>query len=165
MRCDDRGAGSEHDGERDGDPVGPGAPPYASDAVGADSSRLWLLNVSSIAGTIIEQTATPTAGARTWPDATGSGGSSFKIAVIGGGSWGTALAVQLGRSGIAVRLWARDPALARAIGGTRENRRYLPDIHLPESVVTTADPAEALDGSDLVFRFMPLWLMFTNGGK
>ena len=36
------------------------------------------------------------------------------VAVIGAGSWGTALAVQLGRSGMAVRLWARDPELARA---------------------------------------------------
>jgi glycerol-3-phosphate dehydrogenase (NAD(P)+) len=69
-------------------------------------------------------------------------------AVIGAGTWGTALAVQLGRSGMAVRLWARDPAMARALGGTRENRRYLPDIPLPESVVATADHLEALAGSD-----------------
>lgn len=76
-------------------------------------------------------------------------------AVIGAGTWGTALAVQLGRSGMAVRLWARDPALARAIGGTRENRRYLPDIPLPESVVATADHLEALDGSGLVILAVP----------
>jgi len=76
-------------------------------------------------------------------------------AVIGAGSWGTALAVQLGRSGTAVRLWARDPALARAIGGTRENRRYLPGIPLPESVVTTADHLEALEGSGLVVLAVP----------
>src|SRR5437016_4494896 len=75
--------------------------------------------------------------------------------VIGAGSWGTALAVQLGRSGMAVRLWARDPALARAIAGTRENRRYLPDVALPASVLATADDEEALDGSSLVVLAIP----------
>jgi glycerol-3-phosphate dehydrogenase (NAD(P)+) len=77
------------------------------------------------------------------------------VAVIGAGSWGTALAVQLGRSGMAVRLWARDPALARAIGGARENRRYLPDVPLPDSVVASADHVEALAGSDLVILAVP----------
>ena len=77
------------------------------------------------------------------------------MAVIGAGSWGTALAAQLGRSGMTVRLWARDPALARAIGGARENRRYLPDVPLPESVVAGADHVEALDGSDLVILAVP----------
>jgi len=81
--------------------------------------------------------------------------SGVAAAVIGAGSWGTALAVQLGRSGMAVRLWARDPALARAIGGTRENRRYLPDIPIPESVVATGDHLEALDGSGLVILAVP----------
>jgi glycerol-3-phosphate dehydrogenase (NAD(P)+) len=76
-------------------------------------------------------------------------------AVIGAGSWGTALAVQLGRSGMAVRLWARDPALARAIGGTRENRRYLPDVRLPDGVLATANHAEALDGCSLVVFAVP----------
>jgi glycerol-3-phosphate dehydrogenase (NAD(P)+) len=77
------------------------------------------------------------------------------VAVIGAGSWGTALAVQLGRSGMAVRLWARDPALARAIGAARENPRYLPDIPIPERVVACADHAVALDGSDLVILAVP----------
>jgi len=77
------------------------------------------------------------------------------VAVIGAGSWGTALAVQFGRCGMAVRLWVRDPALARAIGGARENARYLPDVPLPESVVATADPVEALDGCDLVILAVP----------
>jgi glycerol-3-phosphate dehydrogenase (NAD(P)+) len=76
-------------------------------------------------------------------------------AVIGAGSWGTALAVQLGRSGTVVRLWARDPATARVIGGARENRRYLPGVPLPQGVVVTADHAGALDGSSLVILAVP----------
>jgi glycerol-3-phosphate dehydrogenase (NAD(P)+) len=76
-------------------------------------------------------------------------------AIIGAGSWGTALAVQFGRSGVAVRLWARDPALARAIAGARENRRYLPNVALPAGVLATADHAEALDGVSLVVLAVP----------
>jgi len=83
---------------------------------------------------------------------TGRGGA---VAIIGAGSWGTALAVQLSRSGMAVRLWARDPALARAIAGARENRRYLPDVPVPEDVVVSADHLEALAGCDLVIFAVP----------
>lgn len=77
------------------------------------------------------------------------------VAVIGAGSWGTALAVQLGRSGLAVRLWARDPALARTIADTHENPRYLPGVTMPESVLATLDHAEACDGADLVIVAVP----------
>ena len=76
-------------------------------------------------------------------------------AVIGAGSWGTALAVQLGRSGTVVRLWARDAATARVIADARENRRYLPGVTLPASVHATGDHAEALDGSSLVVLAVP----------
>jgi glycerol-3-phosphate dehydrogenase (NAD(P)+) len=81
--------------------------------------------------------------------------SAGPAAVIGAGSWGTALAVQLGRSGIAVRLWARDPALARAIAETRENRRYLPDVRLPDGVVLTSEHAAALEGCSLAVLAVP----------
>ena len=77
------------------------------------------------------------------------------VTVLGAGSWGTALAVQFGRSGVAVRLWARDPALARAIAGARENRRYLPNVALPAGVLATADHVEALDGASLVVLAVP----------
>ncbi len=45
------------------------------------------------------------------------------VAVVGAGSWGTALALQIGRRGTPVRLWARDAALAASISATRENVR------------------------------------------
>jgi glycerol-3-phosphate dehydrogenase (NAD(P)+) len=60
----------------------------------------------------------------------------MKIAVLGAGAWGTALALSACRSpdGHSVILWARDPAQAASIESQRENRRYLPGIRLPEQL-------------------------------
>ncbi len=77
------------------------------------------------------------------------------VAVIGGGSWGTALAVHLGRLGLVPRLWARDAALVGLIRSRRENPWYLPDIPLPETLSVTPDLAEALDGAGLVIVAVP----------
>jgi glycerol-3-phosphate dehydrogenase (NAD(P)+) len=77
------------------------------------------------------------------------------IGVLGAGSWGTALAVHLGRLGHDVHLWARDPGVAADIASRRANVVYLPDISLPESVVVTARLPEALDGSELVVSTIP----------
>jgi glycerol-3-phosphate dehydrogenase (NAD(P)+) len=71
---------------------------------------------------------------------------SSTIAVLGAGAWGTALAVRAALAGSAVRLWARDPAFAKAIGATRANPR-LPGVALPESLAVTADMAQALHGA------------------
>ena len=78
-----------------------------------------------------------------------------KIGVLGAGSWGTALAVHLGRLGHDVRLWARDPRVAADISSRRANVVYLPDISLPESVVVTASLQDALDGSELIVSAIP----------
>lgn len=77
------------------------------------------------------------------------------IAVLGAGSWGTALAVHLGRVGHTVRLWVRDPALAAAMVAERVNGAYLPNIALPPGVRPTASIAEALDGVELVVAAIP----------
>ncbi len=77
------------------------------------------------------------------------------VAVVGGGSWGTALAVHLGRLGLEPRLWARDPTLVGLIRSRRENPWYLPDIPLPEALTVTPDLAEALDGVALVIVAVP----------
>ena len=53
------------------------------------------------------------------------------IAVLGAGSWGTALAIQLARNGNAVQLWARDADAVAALAADRENKRYLPGCALP----------------------------------
>ena len=78
-----------------------------------------------------------------------------KIGVLGAGSWGTALAVHLGRLGHDVRLWARDPRVAADISSRRANVVYLPDISLPQSVVVTASLQDAVDGSELIVSAIP----------
>ena len=75
--------------------------------------------------------------------------------MLGAGSWGTALAVHLGRVGHDVRLWARDRAVAAEISARRANAIYLPDVSLPETVLVTASLAEALSGTDLVVSAIP----------
>jgi len=67
-----------------------------------------------------------------------------KIAVIGAGSWGTALAVQLGRAGQLPTLWAREPEVIEAIEKERCNRIFLPGIQLPDSVAVNANLAEVV---------------------
>jgi glycerol-3-phosphate dehydrogenase (NAD(P)+) len=73
----------------------------------------------------------------------------MKLAVLGAGAWGTAISVSLAPRH-AVTLWARDPAQAREIAGTRVNRRYLPEFEIPANVTVTADLNAALDQSELL---------------
>ena len=65
-----------------------------------------------------------------------------EVSVIGAGAWGTALALQAMRAGSRVRLWARDPARARAMAETRQNPR-LPGFPLPAGIEITSDLASA----------------------
>ena len=76
-------------------------------------------------------------------------------AVIGAGSWGTALAVLLGKKGYPVSLWARRDELARALERDRCNAQYLPGVVLPDCVTATADLPEALAGSEAVVLAIP----------
>jgi glycerol-3-phosphate dehydrogenase (NAD(P)+) len=78
-----------------------------------------------------------------------------RIAVLGAGAWGTALAVQAARAGNAVCLWARDPARARAIAERRENATYLPGVPLSPAIEVTADPAAALADALFVLVCVP----------
>lgn len=80
--------------------------------------------------------------------------SGVRVAVLGGGAWGTALAATMRRAGHDVRLWARDPGTVEAIG-RGANPRYLPGIDLPEGIAATADPAEALAGAACVLSVVP----------
>lgn len=80
---------------------------------------------------------------------------SHRIGVIGSGSWGTALAIHLARTGHDVRLWARDASLARAMSDTRENGVYLPGIELPPSLSPTADMTRALDDAQFIVIAVP----------
>jgi glycerol-3-phosphate dehydrogenase (NAD(P)+) len=80
-----------------------------------------------------------------------------KIAILGGGSWGTALAIVLSRSHQSheISLWMRDPLLAVATKGSRQNNSYLPGCRVPPSVEITSDLATALRGADHVIGAMP----------
>ena len=80
---------------------------------------------------------------------------SHRIAVIGSGSWGTALAVHLSHTGHDVQLWARDAALAADMAASRLNRTYLPGATLPPSLTPTADMRAALDGARFVVIAVP----------
>jgi glycerol-3-phosphate dehydrogenase (NAD(P)+) len=69
------------------------------------------------------------------------------MAVIGAGSWGTALAILLAREGHLTQLWSRDAAQLDAMRSARRNVRYLPDASFPQSLQVAADLAQALDGA------------------
>ena len=66
------------------------------------------------------------------------------MAVLGAGSWGTALAIQCARAGHPTRLWGRDAELVRSMERERRNARYLPDAAFPASLTPVASLDEAL---------------------
>jgi glycerol-3-phosphate dehydrogenase (NAD(P)+) len=74
---------------------------------------------------------------------------------MGAGSWGTTFAQVLCDAGTPAVLFARNPELAKVVSTTRENPAYLPGITLTDALRATADPAEALDGADLVVLAVP----------
>jgi glycerol-3-phosphate dehydrogenase (NAD(P)+) len=78
-----------------------------------------------------------------------------RAAVLGAGSWGTTFAKVLADAGCSVALHARRPELVETIARTRENADYLPGVRLPTAVRATVDPAEALDGADVVVLAVP----------
>jgi len=79
-----------------------------------------------------------------------------EIAVIGGGAWGTGLAIVLGRKGShRVRLWAHEKQVCESIAQRRVNEQFLPGERIPESVRASNDLAEALAGAAIVVSVMP----------
>jgi len=68
------------------------------------------------------------------------------IAVLGAGSWGTALAIQSARAGRPARLWGRDSAHIEAMAQERTNQRYLPDVGFPDSLQLIPQLEAAIDG-------------------
>ncbi|MGD9617302.1 MAG: NAD(P)H-dependent glycerol-3-phosphate dehydrogenase [Alphaproteobacteria bacterium] len=78
-----------------------------------------------------------------------------RLAVIGGGAWGSALAQTAARAGAAVVLWARDPAVVDGINRNHANPVYLPDVALDPGIVATADPASALAGAEGALIVVP----------
>jgi glycerol-3-phosphate dehydrogenase (NAD(P)+) len=78
-----------------------------------------------------------------------------RVAVLGAGAWGTAIAAVLS-SRLEVTLWARDPAQAGRLAGTRRNERYLPGIELPDALGVTADLSKATKDVSLVLSATPV---------
>src|ERR1019366_6793311 len=78
----------------------------------------------------------------------------MKIAVLGAGAWGTAIAVSLSARHEAV-LWGRDPGQCRAIAAARRNERYLPEIDLPPRLTIEADFSAAVSTAELVLVATP----------
>jgi glycerol-3-phosphate dehydrogenase (NAD(P)+) len=78
-----------------------------------------------------------------------------RLAVIGGGAWGTALAQTAARAGAAIRLWARDPAIVASINRDRANPVYLPGVALDPAIVATTAPGTALADADGVLIAVP----------
>ena len=78
-----------------------------------------------------------------------------QIAVIGAGSWGTALAVIAARAGHNVRLWSRNDVVTSSINEQRVNSRYLSATSVPDNVTATGDLEAALQGAYMVLLAVP----------
>ena len=80
-----------------------------------------------------------------------------KIAILGGGSWGTALAIVLSHSRRAheISLWMRDAALAETVSGNRENELYLPRCVVPAEVEITNSLEKCLASAGIIVGAMP----------
>jgi glycerol-3-phosphate dehydrogenase (NAD(P)+) len=78
-----------------------------------------------------------------------------KIAVLGGGSWGTALAKLLSENGNIVTSWIRDKEQCRELSDDRINRKYLPNVKIPLDIVFTSDINTAVKDADIILIVTP----------
>ena len=78
-----------------------------------------------------------------------------RLAIIGGGAWGTALAIVARRASASVTLWARDPAIVAAINRQHENPVYLPGITLDPTIAATADIGAAMADAEAALLVVP----------
>ena len=85
--------------------------------------------------------------------------NNFRIGVVGGGSWGTALANLLASKGYTTNLWVYEKEVKDQILQTRENRVFLPEVKLPANLHPTNDIAEAVLGKKMVVVVVPSHLM------
>ena len=78
-----------------------------------------------------------------------------RVAILGAGGMGTALALLFARRGLAVQIWARNRDDAAEIGRVRENARHLPGVSLPAGVGVTANACDATAAADLMVAAIP----------
>lgn len=81
--------------------------------------------------------------------------STISIGVIGGGSFGTAMALHLARKDYPVTIWAHDKTVAETMQTARENKTYLPGVNLPENLTATHSLEIATRGKQLVLQVNP----------
>jgi glycerol-3-phosphate dehydrogenase (NAD(P)+) len=77
------------------------------------------------------------------------------VAVLGGGSWGTALAIQFARAGHPTRLWSRSAADVTAMRAHRQNARYLPEATFPPAIEVHDDLAASVRGAAAIIIAVP----------
>jgi glycerol-3-phosphate dehydrogenase (NAD(P)+) len=82
-----------------------------------------------------------------------------ELAIVGGGSWGTALAMVLAPRFRRIRLWVYETDLSKRMAATRENDLYLPGFRLPEGIDVTNQLGEALAGAPIVLSVVPSHLV------
>jgi glycerol-3-phosphate dehydrogenase (NAD(P)+) len=80
---------------------------------------------------------------------------TFNIAVLGAGSWGTALAAQLARNGHVTTLWGRDAGQVHEMQATQINTRYLPEIFLPAELGFSSALVDTVNSADIVLVVVP----------
>jgi glycerol-3-phosphate dehydrogenase (NAD(P)+) len=78
-----------------------------------------------------------------------------RVAVLGGGSWGTALSVLLSKNCVDTGIWVRSDEQFNTMYNKRENPKYLPGVRLPEQLVISTDMDEILDDSNIVVLAVP----------
>lgn len=79
-----------------------------------------------------------------------------KIAVIGSGSWGTALASLLGEKGYRVSLWSYEASVVAEIENTRVNMKYLPEVILPKTIVSSVSLSDVVSDAEIVISVVPV---------
>jgi glycerol-3-phosphate dehydrogenase (NAD(P)+) len=78
-----------------------------------------------------------------------------KVAILGAGSWGTALAIVLADNGHNVSLWGKDIDVRDTVNTSNVNNRYLPGVLLPKNIFATLDLSEALEDADYIVIAVP----------
>jgi glycerol-3-phosphate dehydrogenase (NAD(P)+) len=86
-------------------------------------------------------------------------------AVVGGGSWGTALACHLARRGVATVVWAREPEVVEGINRHQRNPLFLSDVAVPASLQATDDLEEAVTGASILVSSVPTQFVRTTFSK
>src|SRR5579863_1317984 len=86
-------------------------------------------------------------------------GTKVILSILGGGSWGTALAIVLAPRFEQIRLWVYETDLAQRICAARENDLYLPGFRLPDHIQVSSDLEAAVSGAGIVLSVMPSHLV------